>query len=64
MERELLIVEVAGVDDAGEAQAVCVRVQVRGAAQFVFHRLRSLKCGDGGSGRSDDARGLIDHHAL
>jgi len=39
-------------------------VQVRRPAQFVFHRLRSLKCGDGGSGRSDDARGLIDHHAL
>ena len=47
-ERVLLVLEIAGVDDARQAEAVCVRVQIGGAAQLLFGRLRRLERGDGG----------------
>ena len=47
-ERELLVREIAGVDDAGQSKAVRVRVQIGGAAQLLFGRLRRLERGDGG----------------
>ena len=47
-ERVLLVREIARVDDAGQSEAVRVRVQIGGAAQLLFGRLRSLERGDGG----------------
>src|SRR4029453_6577949 len=40
---ELLILQVTGVNHAGESQAVRMRVEVRGAAQLVVRRLCALK---------------------
>ena len=47
-ERVLLVREIARVDDAGQPEAVRVGVQIGGAAQLLFGRLRRLERGDGG----------------
>ena len=61
-EREFLIREIAGVDDAGQSQAVRVRVQIGGAAQPVLWGLCSLERREGGLRRRHDACRVIDHH--